>query len=134
VRAFAGRQRAATAAGRQPGIGDVLTPLAGWSLARTQCLAAALMAVPEAKKQSEGYDPTALLLAVAAPSSPFAHDAALKALTAVRMLELTRYPETLGAIMDLIDLDDGFRLPYEIVQRVFALKQKGEGAVALQGL
>ena len=34
----------------------------------------------------------------------------------------------------LADLDEAFRLPYEMTQRVFALRQKGEGAVALQSL
>jgi hypothetical protein len=88
---------------------------------------------PDAKA-AEGFEPLHLLRALGQTNSPMARDMSLKALLAVRFLELNRYSETLAVLMDLTDLDPSFRLPYEMVQRVFSIRQKGEGAVALQGI
>lgn len=134
VAAFASQQKTALTEGRAPSASTLLTPIAGWDLPKVQCLVFALMASSSEAKTNDGFEPVHLMLALQNSASPLGRDASLKALTAVRLMQLSRYAETLALIMDLTDLDEAFRLPYELVQRVFSLKQKGEGAVALQGL
>jgi hypothetical protein len=34
----------------------------------------------------------------------------------------------------MTDVEPAFRLPYEVVQRIFGLRQRGEGEVALRGM
>jgi len=74
-----------------------------------------------------------LLVALRQAGQPLARDVALDALTAVRYLEHAQYPEALALLLDLVDLEPGFRLPYEAVQRIYSIRQKGGGAVAISG-
>ncbi len=134
VKAFATHQKSLLAGehGANPNV--LLKPIAHWTLPKVQCLVFALMASSAEAKAQEGYEPLHLLRALSQTASPMARDMSLKALLAVRYLELNRYGETLAVLMDLTDLEPSFRLPYEMVQRVFSIRQKGEGAVALQGI
>lgn len=134
VRAFAEHQRVELKDGRAVSAETLLKPIAGWTLPKIQCLVFALMASTPDAKENGGYEPVHLMRALQQGGSPAARDASLKALTAVRLMQLSRYAETLSLVMDLTDLDEAFRLPYEVVQRAYSLRQKGEGAVALQGL
>lgn len=134
VRAFAEHQRVQLEDGRAASAETLLKPIAGWSLPKVQCLVFALMASTPEAKEKQGYEPVHLMRALQQGNSSMGRDASLKALTAVRLMQLSRYAETLSLIMDLTDLDEAFRLPYEAVQRAYSLRQKGEGAVALQGL
>jgi hypothetical protein len=134
VKTFAARQKAmqvdtASVAPRQ-----LLDPLAKWSLPQVQCLVFTLMASSPALKATEGFEPLPLMRSLSESSSPLARDASMRALFAVRQMQLGNLAETLAVLMDLGDMEDGYRLPYELVQRVFSLKQKGGGAVALQGI
>ncbi len=134
VKAFAAHQKSLLAGehGANPNV--LLKPIANWTLPKVQCLVFALMASTAEAKVTEGFEPLHLLRALSQTASPMARDMSLKALLAVRFLELNRYGETLAVLVDLADMDSSFRLPYEMVQRVFSIRQKGEGAVALQGI
>jgi hypothetical protein len=126
VKDFAGHQKELLAGDRGVNPLALLKPVAGYDLAKMQCLVFALIA--------SGNEPMHLLNALNATGSPLMKDQALRAMAALRLLQTGQYAETLRALMDLSDAEPSFRLPYEIVQRVFAARQKGEGAVALQGM
>lgn len=111
-------------------IAVVLAPLQGWSAVKSRCLAISLaksasLSVPEQRD---------FLLALMQSHAGLSRDTALSALMAQRLTEGLRFPEALATLVDLADQDPSFRLPYEILQRLFSAKQKGRGAVALQGL
>jgi len=119
--------------GRGANQAALLGPLKSWSEAKVQCLVFALMD-GVADRLDQGFDPLPLLTTLTAAGAPMSHDISMRALAATRLLQLGQYPETLRILLDLVDLDDAYRLPYELVQRAFSLRQKGGGSVALQGI
>lgn len=112
----------------------LMEPVASWDLAKMQCLVFALTASTPEAKAHDGYDPIHLLAALQQAGSPLMKDDALRAMAALRHLQLGQYAETLRALVELSDGEPAFRLAYDVVQRVFSARQKGEGAVALQGM
>ena len=115
-----------TADGHALTAAEVLAPLRGWDASKLRCLAFAVT-------WSGQVDSLPLLVALRQAGQPLARDVALDALTAVRYLEHAQYPEALALLLDLVDLEPGFRLPYEAVQRIYSIRQKGGGAVAISG-
>ncbi len=107
-----------------------LAKYATWEPSKIRCLALRLATWP----QFSEVEHLALLMALRQSQGPYAKDMALSALTAQRLIETIRYPEALAIMLDLADQDPSFRLSYELLQRIFSAKQKGRGAVALQGL
>jgi hypothetical protein len=134
VQAHARHQLALAAGDRGLNARAVIAPIGSWPLAKVQCLVFAMMAADGEAQRSKGFDPMPTLAALQQTGSPLFGDPALKAITAVRHLQLGRYDETLRSVMELVDVEPAFRLPYELVQRVFSLRHTGEGAVALQGM
>lgn len=108
----------------------MLAGYANWQPAKIRCLALHLATLP----QCSPAEHLAFLMALRQSQGPYAKDVALSALTAQRLIETVRYPEALAILLDLSDQDRAFRLPYELLQRIFSARQKGRGAVALQGL
>lgn len=108
----------------------MLAGFANWQPAKIRCLALHLATFP----QCSAAEHLAFLMALRQSQGPYAKDVALSALTAQRLIEAVRYPEALAILLDLSDQDRAFRLPYELLQRIFSARQKGRGAVALQGL
>lgn len=135
VKAFAAHQHQLQLAGSGQSINQMslLKPLRGWSEAKIQCLAFALMQ-GVADRLDQGFDPLPLITALTVSGAPMAKDISMRALAATRLLQLGEYPETLRTLLELVDLDDDYRLPYELVQRAYSLRQKGGGSVALQGI
>ena len=109
-------------------------PLAAWTPAAVQCLVFTLMSPSSAAQKGTSFDPLPLMQALQQTDAPILHDVGIKALIAVRYLQSGMYPETLALLMDLSDIDDAFGLTYDVVQRVYSMRQRGDGAVALQGL
>lgn len=134
VKQFAAHQKALADGGRGISPQSLIQPVQDWDLPKIQCLLFTLMAASPEMKAKDGFEPLLLLRALQQANSPLARDGALRALSAVRFLQLGLYPEALRAIMDLADTDPAFRVPYELVQRVFSIRQRGDGSVALQGL
>ncbi len=134
VKAFAAHQKKLLAGDHGANPNVLLKPLAQWTLPKVQCLVFALMASTGEAKAKDGFEPLEVIRALSQTASPMARDLSLRALLAVRYLELGQYSETLSVLMDLTDMDGGYRLPYEMVQRIFSIRQRGEGAVALQGI
>lgn len=108
----------------------MLATFVAWQPAKIRCLALHLATLPEVSAAEH----LAFLMALRQTQGPYGKDIALSALTAERLIEAIRYPEALAILLDLADQDPAFRLPYELLQRVFSARQKGRGAVALQGL
>jgi hypothetical protein len=108
----------------------MLSGYANWQPAKIRCLALHLATLP----QCSAAEHLVFLMALRQSQGPYAKDVALSALTAQRLIEAVRYPEALAILLDLSDQDRSFRLPYELLQRIFSARQKGRGAVALQGL
>jgi hypothetical protein len=134
VKSFADHQKELTAGGRAASPLSLVRPLSGWTLAKLQCLIFTLMAASDAAKADEGFEPLHLMRALQQTRSPFAKDNTIRSMFAVRLIQLSQYAETLRVLMDLQDVDPAYRLPYEIVQRIFSIRQKGDGSVALQGI
>ncbi len=134
VRAFAAHQRLLLDGEKSVNAKSLLKPVAAWDLAKTQCLVFALMAASPDAKAKQGFEPVHLLNALTQTGSPHMQDQALRSMFALRNFQLGQYAEALRALVELSDHEPSFRLAYDLVQRVFSLRQKGEGAVALQGL
>jgi hypothetical protein len=134
IKSFADHQKRLLAGDRGLNPQALLAPVAGWDLARMQCLVFALMSATPQAQATDGYDPVHLLAALQQTGSPLMQDDALRAMAALRFLQLGQFAETLRGLMDLSDKEPAFRLAYDVVQRVFSARQRGEGAVALQGL
>jgi hypothetical protein len=137
VRHYLAQQAATLAGGRAASPAELLAPLRGWDLRKKQCLVFAVMAVADrsdrAAAADPGGEPLHLMAALRQSDRALARDTALNALMALRLFELRRYDETLRILMDLQDADAAFRLPYDIVQRIYSIRQKGGGAVVLRG-
>jgi hypothetical protein len=114
---------------------SLLKPIMSWPVAKIQCLVFATMAFADRsiKAQVKPSDPLHLLLALQQVRHLAARDIGVRTMLATRLFELRRYDETLRVLLDLQDDEPAFRLPYEIVQRIYSIKQKGQGEVALQG-
>ena len=134
VKDFAAHQKELLSGDRGLNAQALLAPLIRWDLPKVQCLVFALMASTPEAKAKEGYDPIHLLAALQQTGSPLMKDEALRAMAALRFLQLGQYAETLRGLMELSDGEPALRLAYDVVQRVFSARQKGEGAVALQGM
>ena len=134
VRGFAEHQKKLTADGRAYNPKKLLSPLAKWNPLKIRCLAFTLMAASEAAKKDQGYEPIHLLQSLGQTASIIMKDPALRTIYALRLFERAQYAETLRVLVHLQDVETSYRLPYEMVQRIYSLRQKGQGQVALKGL
>lgn len=134
VKEFAEHQKSLLSGDRGLNPQALLEPVLAWDLGKIQCLVFALAASTDEAKIKDGYDPIHLLAALQQTGSPLMKDEALRAMAALRFLQHGQYAETLRTLMDMSDAEPAYRLAYDVVQRVFSARQKGEGAVALQGL
>lgn len=114
--------------------GLLLAPLKEWPLKKVRCLIFYLLATSDTEANINGHDPVHLMLSVQQTASPLAKDAAYKAVYSIRLLQTKQFAETLRILVELVDLQPAFRLPYEMVQRIFSISQKGDGQVALKGI
>jgi hypothetical protein len=115
--------------------GNVLVaPLKEWPLKKVRCLIFALLATSNTDVSNIKNDPIHLMLTFQQMASPLAKDMAYKAVFSIRLLQTNQFAETLRILVELVDLQPAFRLPYEMVQRVFSIRQKGDGQVALKGI
>ena len=100
--------------------------------AQAHCIVAAMLrASTEAQLQ---LDPLPLLTAMSGAGTSLARDPDLMAVHAARLLATHRYAESLALLVELADIDDGYRLPYELIQRAYSWRQRGAGSVAIQSL
>lgn len=139
VKMFATHQQSLQAANGNAGSGSLsggqlIAPLREWSFKKVRCLVFALMGTSAEAKEKAGTDPVHLMLTLQQTASPLAKDASYKSVFAIRLLQTRQFAETLRVLIDLVDLQPGFRLPYEMVQRIFSVSQKGDGQVALKGI
>jgi hypothetical protein len=58
----------------------------------------------------------------------------LSLLLTILYLKQEEYSEALRHLYQLTEKNLGFRLPYETVQRIFSLRQRGSGKVSIQGI
>ncbi len=114
--------------------GQLIVPLKEWPLKKVRCLIFALLATSDTEANINGHDPVHLMLTFQQMASPLAKDAAYKAVYSIRLLQTNQFAETLRILVELVDIQPAFRLPYEMVQRVFSIRQKGDGQVALKGI
>jgi hypothetical protein len=114
--------------------GVLITPLKDWPLKKVRCLIFALLATAGSEANAKGHDPVHLMLTFQQMASPLAKDAAFKGVYSIRLLQTNQFAETLRVLVELVDLQPAFRLPYEMVQRIFSMRQKGDGQVALKGI
>jgi len=112
----------------------LIAPLKHWPQKKVRCLIFALLATSGPEAIKAGNDPIHLMLTFQQMGSPLAKDAAYKAVYSIRLLRTNQFAETLRILVDMVDLQPAFRLPYEMVQRIFSMRQKGDGQVALKGL
>ena len=112
----------------------LIAPLKEWPLKKVRCLIFALLATSGSEVNANGHDPVHLMLTFQQMASPLAKDAAYKAVYSIRLLQTNQFAETLRILVELVDLQPAFRLPYEMVQRIFSIRQKGDGQVALKGI
>jgi hypothetical protein len=108
----------------------ILSQVQTWPTENIRCLAVHLALSPTVSPAEH----LVFLMALRQGYAPLSKDMAVSVLTAQRLIELLRFPEALALLLDLADQDPDFRLPYEVLQRIFSAKQKGRGAVALQGI
>jgi hypothetical protein len=139
VEMFATHQQALQSANGTAGTGSLnggqlVAPLREWSFKKVRCLVFALMGTSAEAKEKAGTDPVHLMLTLQQTASPLAKDASYKSVFAIRLLQTRQFAETLRVLIELVDLQPGFRLPYEMVQRIFSVSQKGDGQVALKGI
>lgn len=133
VVAFAAAQHQALAAQQPLSSNQLLNHVESWSPQKINCLIFALMGSTEDAKRHSGFDPLPLMQALRQRGHQIFDGRAPRALMAARLIQIAEYAEALRILMELIDQEPAFRLPYEIVQRVFGLRQRGGGAVALRG-
>ena len=105
--------------------------LQGWPAAKVRCLALTLSATNDGNRQR---GPLTLLQALQVMDSPLMADTSIRAIFALTLLRHGNFPETLRVLMTMLDEQPAYRLPYELVQRVFSIRHQGRGRVALQGL
>jgi hypothetical protein len=134
VKKFAAHQKSLTQNGQSVNAKVLIEPVTAWNKTKIRCLVLTMMAASSVHKEEHGYEPLHLLTAMTQADLPISHDNAIRAMYAIRLLQLNRYAETLRVIMRLQDTDVSYRLPYEIVQRIYSRRQKGEGKVALKGI
>lgn len=133
VVAFADLQKRALSNQQPLSSAQLLGYVENWSPEKIRCLIFALMGSSEEAKRDSGFDPMPLLQALRQKAHGVLEGPALKALTIARLVQLSDYAESLRLLIELTDSEPAFRLPYEIVQRVFGIRQRGGGAVALRG-
>lgn len=61
-------------------------------------------------------------------------DPVLRLAASVVLFWQARFSESLRIILELQDKNPSYRLPYEIIQRIYSFQHAGKGEVALQGL
>lgn len=62
------------------------------------------------------------------------NDRLVATLLVIQLIKIRNYPEALRHLFTLQKLDQAYRIPYNLVQRVFNYGQRGAGSVALKGL
>lgn len=125
----AGLAQAKTAGGESAQA--TIARLQGWPAPRVRCLALTLSATHGTDAQK---GPLTLLQALQVMDSPLLADTSIRAIFSLTLLRHGNFPETLRVLMSMLDQQPAYRLPYEIVQRVFSIRHQGRGRVALQGL
>jgi hypothetical protein len=134
VIAFAAFQKKAMDEKRALTAAELLARVEGFSGYKTRCLVFALMGASEGAKRETGFEPLHLMRALRQQGSLVLEERALRSLMAVRLLQVGDYAESLRLLVEMTDVEPAFRLPYEVVQRIFGLRQRGEGEVALRGM
>lgn len=122
----------AGAKGRDIGKAAIIPLVKELDKTQAHCIVAAMLrASTEAQLQ---LDPLPLLTAMSGAGTSLARDPDLMAVHAARLLATHRYAESLALLVELVDIDDGYRLPYELIQRAYSWRQRGAGSVAIQSL
>jgi len=128
VTRFVERHRASTRSGETLSPQQLTALLPRSDVPAIRCLMLALVNARDAT------DPAPLIMALRQTNHPAASDETLLVLLAVRLFEQDNFPESLRVILELRDRDPSYRLAYDTVQRVYSLRQRGKGEVALKGL
>jgi hypothetical protein len=134
IKSFAAHQKSLTSDNRGANATALIEPIKKWPKGKVRCLILAMMSASDDNKKTQGLEPLHLLNAMVHTGSEFAKDPAIRSMFAIRLLQLNRYAETLRVLMNLQDTNIAYRLPYEIVQRIYSRTQKGQGQVALKGI
>ena len=111
----------------------LLKPIEKYSLDQLRCLVFAMMSLSVTHPDKGEYDPLHLMQALRQTSSPLARDIPIRIMLAIRLLHHHNYAETLRVLLDLRDQNPSYRLAYDLVQNIYSLRQKGQGAVSLRG-
>jgi hypothetical protein len=122
----------AGAKGRDVGKAAIIPLVKGLDKTQAHCIVAAILRTSTEAQMK--LDPLALLTAMSGAGTSLARDPDLMAVHAARLLATHRYAESLALLVELADIDDGYRLPYELIQRAYSWRQRGAGSVAIQSL
>lgn len=112
---------------------DVLFPVADLDVSEMECLALRLMTDLTDGNVNRYGDPLRLFFSLSQLSQPAAKSRLVRTLFAVRLLQKQMHAEALRILISLNDTYSSYRLAYETVQRIFAIRQKGDGKVAIRG-
>ena len=118
--------------GRDVGKSTIAPMVKGLDKVQAHCLVAAMLRTSTEAQLK--LDPLSLLTAMSGVGSLLARDPDLMAVHAARLLATHRYAESLALLVELADVDDSYRLPYELIQRAYSWRQRGAGSVAIQSL
>ncbi len=131
---FAAHQKSLMTGDHAANANTLIKPISSWPRAKVRCLILAMMSATDDNKKTQGLEPLHLMNALVHTASPLSQDPAIRSMHAIRLLQLNHYAETLRILMNLQDTNESYRLPYEIVQRIYSRTQKGQGQVALKGI
>ena len=116
---------------------DLLSMTKGRSSAHEQALICAIRAQPSLLSTGISKRPVtsglmAFYITLSQSPSPFTDHLGIQAELAGALVEVGNYPEALRILYKLQDDNQELKLIYNIVQRIFAMVQRGDGSVALQ--
>ncbi len=136
LQAFAEAQRKLQAGGRTPTPAELLALNGKRDDARTRCLVLALGASPgfdsSDKIEASAWDYAPLLTAMQQAGN--LSDPVLRRALALRHVQTANWAEALRLLVELQEEFSGHRFTWDSVQRIFSLRQRGAGDVALKGL
>jgi hypothetical protein len=139
IQDYARFQQGLIASAKNPSPSDFQWLFSRSTVPEIRCLAVRLMStqIQQSDKSNANLEPVYLLASLVRVSEQkfgWATVTAFKALYATRLVQLNMYGEALAVLLELQDKTPAYRLPYDIVQRLYSHTQKGKGVVAFKNL
>ncbi len=113
---------------------DIVVFFKSWSQQEKLCyLVSAMHEKPEVG-EAWLFDPMLVAEAFYLTSDLPEHRYQLSKILSVVYLQKNNFPEALRQLLYLTEQQPSFRLAYDLVQRIFSMKQQGSGKVAIKGI